>query len=191
MNLIQSQAETFIRHHRKYEVIYKDFINDVRSELNEYRKEIYKREFIEHLINRIKLDYDEHLKVCKAKNREECSQNMFYENCLFFLQEEIEEIESTLDPSEFHRTEKDQISSTVDKILIEIQQIQLGQQVTYDDLSEQLIELKDYYFLNKRNWTQLFLGKMTEMIAAGVISEAYSKELVEIIRTNYPALFNQ
>ena len=190
MNLIQSQAEQFVRHNNEYEDNYKEFVSDVRSELYEYRKDIYKLEFIEHLINRIKGDYDNHLKVCKAKKREDCFNNVFYENTLFFLQEEIEDIEGTLDSTEFNLIERDHLSSAINQILSDLGKIKIGQQITYDDLSDELLELKDYYYLNKRNWTQLFLGKMTEMIAAGAISETVSKELIEVIKVNYPTLFN-
>lgn len=191
MNLLQNQAKDFISYSDEYESSYKEFVSDVRSELYEYRKDIYKLEFIEHIINRTKSDYDNHLKVCTAQKISECPKNIFYENTLFFLQEEIEDIESTLDPIEFKRIERDNLSTAINQILSDLKKIKTGQQITYDDLSEGLLELKDYYYLNKRNWTQLFLGKMTEMIAAGTISETVSKELVDIIKVNYPTLFSQ
>ncbi|GHE71369.1 hypothetical protein [Roseivirga thermotolerans] len=191
MNLIQQQANDFISTNSDYPWEHKKFIQDVRSELYEYRKDSYKLEFLNHLVNKAKTDYDEHLKICTASKIEECPTNQFFENALFFLQEEIEDIEDSLDPAEFSRYEKEQLSKAITEILAELKKIQVGQQITYDDISDQLIELKDFYFLNKKNWTQLFLGKMTEMIASGVVSESISKELVELIKTNYPTLFGQ
>ncbi len=190
MNLLQQQAKTFTDYHLEPRDQFKEFISKVRSELYEYRKGAHKLEFLGHIINTVKSDYDIHLKVCTAKNPKDCYKNQFYENTLFFLQNEMEEIESRLDPTEFKRAEQEQLSSAVTKMITELEKLQLGQQITYDDLSEQLTELKDYYFLNKTNWTQLFLGKMTEMIASGVVSEALSKELVSVVKSTYPNLFN-
>jgi len=189
MNLIQKQAETFIRHHEDYQYNYKKFVNDIRSELYEYKKDIYKIEFIGYIINLLKIDYDKHLKVCTVIKKEDCHNNIFFENSLFFLQEEIEGLESSLEPIEFRRIERDQLSTAINHMMAELEKIKFGQQITYDDLSDQLIELKDYYFLNKRNWIQLFLGKLTEMTAGGMISETLSKDLINIIEEHYPKLF--
>lgn len=45
------------------------------------------------------------------------------------------------------------------------------------------------YFLDKKNWSQLFMGKLTEMIASGVVSETMSKEIAGLIKSNYTELF--
>ncbi|WP_020533385.1 hypothetical protein [Flexithrix dorotheae] len=140
MNLIQKQADKFVfnkmgEDHRPH----KDFIDEVRYEC---KRDSYKIVFLERVIQKAKIEYDEHLKICP--NVDECVVNEFFENTLFFLQEDIE---IDLEPEDFNGSEKDLINKQLQKILEEINAVKLGQQITYDDFSE---DLKDLLFL-KRN----------------------------------------
>ncbi len=63
-------------------------------------------------------------------------------------------------------------------------------QFTYDDLMEEIEQLKNYYFLSKKTWMQLLVGKVTEMVAGGIISETISKELINGVNEAYPLLLN-
>jgi hypothetical protein len=188
MNIIQKQAEEFLLDHLSEQGNYKEFIENVRSQLWEYKKNVYKVEFLEHVINKVKNAYDDHLPKCYDINN--CPSNKFYENSLFFLQEELEELESELKPIDFSREEKALINKTLQKILVELNTVKLGQQITYDDLKDEFEELKDLYYLNKKTWLQLFTGKISEMVAGGVINESISKELFFILRDNYDNLMS-
>lgn len=88
--------------------------------------------------------------------------------------------------TEFRSIEKKQANDILDKILADLNQLKVGQQITYDDLFNEIQEIKDFYFLNKRNWFQLLTGKLTEMVAGGVISETISKDIVQIIKERSP-----
>lgn len=186
MNLIQKQADDFIVSELYEEDGHKEFIDKVRTELFEYKKDIYKIEFLQRVINQIKNRFDEHFENCKDPTN--CILIKFYENTLFFLQEEREDIENNLLPSDLKRNDRLLLNKTLQKILDDLNELKLGQELTYNDLSEEFDELKNYYFLNKRNWKQLFQGKLTEMIAGGIISETLSKEIVKILSENYDKL---
>jgi O6-methylguanine-DNA--protein-cysteine methyltransferase len=186
MNLIQRQADDFIQLEMDEYGNYKEFISKVNSHLLDYKKTSHRIEFTERVITKVKITYDEHLISCK--NKEDCSINKFCENTLFFLQEEIGELEEQLTPNEFTKTEKININSTLQIILEDLNKIKFGQQITYDDIAIQFDELKDLYFLDKKNWKQLFAGKLTEMIAGGIISETVSKEITNSILKNYQNL---
>ena len=167
---------------------YKEFIDKVRQQLWEYKKPTYKIEFVEFVIRKAKIAFDDHLPQCSNKNN--CQINKFYENTLFLLQEELEEIESELNPDDFSRDEKVLLNQTLQKIVEDLNTIKLGQQITYDDVKDEFEELKDLYYLNKKNWVQLFTGKLSEMVAGGVISETISKDLAEIINKSYKELIS-
>ena len=188
MNIIQKQADEFVRYHMDDHDEYKKFIDKVRQQLWEYKKTTYKIEFVEYVIREAKIAFDDHLPKCTSKNN--CSVNKFYENSLFFLQEELEELESELNPEDFSRAEKTSLNQTLQKIVEDLNTIKLGQQITYDDLKDEFEELKDLYYLNKKNWVQLFSGKLSEMVAGGVISETISKDVAEIIKKSYKDLIS-
>ena len=188
MNIVQNQAKEFLEYSLFESYSYKTFIDKVRGHIYDYRKVSHKIIFIETLLITLKVEYDNHYKVCTDKN--ECSQNKFFENVLFFLQEDLEDLEEKISPEDFTSIEKKSINENLEKILTELNQIKLGQALTYDDLSKEFEDLKDLYFLNKKHWSQIFTGKLTEMVSSGVISEAYSKKIIDLISENYDKLLS-
>jgi hypothetical protein len=185
MNLIQRQADDFLEYNHDEHGKYKEFVSAVKSELWEYNKTPYKIEFLERIMSGLKKGFDKHLSKCDK----DCDVKKYYENALFFLQEELEELETDIDSSDFSGTDKVQLNNALEKILSEMNTLKLGQQITYDDLASEFEELKDMMFLDKKTWSQLFIGKLAEMIASGVISETISKEIAESIKSNYSNLF--
>jgi|TARA_B110000967_G_C18620187_1_gene428443 hypothetical protein len=191
MNLIQKQAEDYHMYNFSEGENHKVFIQGVRTELYEYRKDSHKLEFINTLLKLLKLGYDEHLESCQyKKDRLKCGINTNYENILFFIQNEKDEIIEGLDSSEFSIPERNINNESLTRIVDDLNKIKLGQELTYNDLYDELQELKEYYFLNKKHWTQLFIGRISEMVAGGVISETVSKEIVSTVLKNYQGLIN-
>jgi len=93
----------------------------------------------------------------------------------------LDEYGLSLDLSEqFDNQEKLDLDRKLDKILEDIQQMKMGQEAIYNDLFDEIEELKKMYFLGKKNWKQMLAGKTVDMVAGGVIGETVSKKLVEI-----------
>jgi O6-methylguanine-DNA--protein-cysteine methyltransferase len=150
MNLIQQQAEDFYKSNFDERGEDEEFIGNLRIQLNEYRKQIHKLEFTERIMTMLKINYDKHLITCKFPNdRLKCYLNKNYENSLFFIQNEREDLLENLPESEFTNVEKFEINESIVKIIEDLQTIQLGQQITYDDILAELNELKEFYYLNK------------------------------------------
>lgn len=184
MNLIQRQAEDFLKYQLQYtHKPAKYFIENVRTQLLEYRKATHRIEFIEYIKDQVKEEYDSHLKECTKGPT--CEINRFCEDTLFFLQEEIEELEETLSPIEFRSSQKHELSESLKIILDDLNRLKLGQEITYNDLYAAIQESKDYYFLNKKNWVQLLAGKLAEMAAGGIVSETISKDIVKLVIEKY------
>jgi hypothetical protein len=43
---------------------------------------------------------------------------------------------------------------------------------------------ESYFFINKNSWNNMLAGKLIEMVAAGVISETLSKQIVSVFSSN-------
>lgn len=189
VNLIQSHADQFIDH---FEVLtqynYKEFIDAVRMNLYDYHKDIYKIQYVEHLILRFKQSYDKHEEKCTYKPKERCPERRIHENILFFLQEEMDELERGLDEEYFNKPYRDSLDHSMNEILARFDKLDLGQQITYDDLFEEIQELKSFYFLSKKNWLEMLAGKLSTMVAGGIISETISKEIVDLLQEKYADL---
>jgi len=181
MNIIQKQAEAFYQMNmREGPTKHQAFIDEVKSELYNYRKEAHKVEFLQWILAKLKMDFDRHYEECDSK--ENCQINETYENSLFFLQIELEELEVSLSDQDFSMLEKTQMDKKLEEILDEIKLLRLGQEITFDGLSEELDELKALYYLDKKTWKQLLLGKLTDFTAAGMVAEKISKPLLELLK---------
>ena len=61
MKIIQNQADELIQHNLSDTGNYKEFIDDKRRELWEYKKDVYKIVFVKRIILAAKIKYDNHL----------------------------------------------------------------------------------------------------------------------------------
>lgn len=187
MNLIQKHADDFIwRYEEGGNSDYEEFLSELQGKLYNYRKDSQKIEFIERVIIKMRTAFDVHYEKCG--NKENCRYNKFYESAIFFAQNELDEINQNLVASDFTTNEKHQINEGLNKILADLQVLKMSGQITYDDFLEEFKELKEMYFLNKKTWIQILTGKLTEMVAGGVISETLSKQIITEIKDNYVSI---
>ena len=70
----------------------------------------------------------------------------------------------------------------LDKVLEEIQKLKAGQEVIWTDIRQDIEELKALYSLGKKTWRQLLVGKITEMVASGVVSDTLSKAIEDMFK---------
>lgn len=182
MKLIPKQAEKFTLYNLDSNKHYKDFIQSVNQELLLYSQFSHKVQFLETVIFEVKKEYDTHFLECTSK--EDCHQNLFYESVIFFLNEERVSHIKNLTDLEFKEVDILRYRTGIDDIIKKLNEIQIGQQFTYDDFFEQFEELKSYFFINKTSWNNMLAGKLLEMVASGVISETVSKQIVSVINSN-------
>lgn len=72
--------------------------------------------------------------------------------------------QSDKDALDFTDDETDEMHKRLDEILRRLDQMDLGQQITYDDLLNEINELKRLLNkLNKKNWREVFQGKLISM----------------------------
>jgi len=142
--------------------------------------------FLSELVNKFQKDYDEHLEKCKAEDPRECTTSQWNIPFLHFLNQDIKSLEQEIatavpDDSNFSTEERKKANERLDEIMSELEKLKVGQEVIWTDIMEELNEMKDRFFLSKKNWRQLLTGKLSEMVIAGVISETISKGIVDSI----------
>lgn len=182
MNLISKQAEKFTLYNLDANKSYQEFIQLVNQELVHYSQFSHKVQFIETVMCEVRKEYEEHLPDCTSKD--DCDQNFYFESIIFFLNELRTIQNNNLTEQEFKDVDIIRYRTGIDDILNKLKEIQLGQQFTYDDFSDQFEELKSYFFLNKKSWNQMLAGKLLEMVAGGIITETVSKQIVYVINSN-------
>lgn len=190
MDIVEKQADRFIR--IKYERFKssKEFIDDLKLELYNYYRPSDKIKFIERILLKARYDRDEHTKVCK--NPQQCRELQDYESIVFFMQQELDD-NGVDNRNLFNSSESFEINTRVDEWINElknfrndIEQLKIGQQLIYDDFIEEFENLKKQTYLDKKTWRQILMGKLFEMTISGVISESLSKRIIEIFGDIFP-----
>ncbi len=116
MNVIQKQVNDFMEYLGTSDS--KVFIQKVRDELQDYHKTVHKLEFLQRVSYIMKIRFDEHTTHCLEKaSGEECDMDDFYEASLFFLQNEIDEVDKSIEKTEFTCEEKLRADEAINQIL--------------------------------------------------------------------------
>lgn len=155
----------------------------------EYHSYAQKAIFLERIRYRIKLGWENHNLNCPhIKNGQKCHNDENYENVLFFVQNEIDEVNSNIEPDYLSVQEKDVITELLTKIVNDLNVLKASSEFTYNDIIDEIEQVKSLYFLDKKSLSQLLTGKLTEMIAGGLVSETVSKGIIDAIKSSYPEI---
>lgn len=191
MEYIKKRAGQFVKNYIHGQVDeHEKVIDEAKSELYRISSELDRITFLSIILEGNEKEYQRHLLDCT--NKEECQINFEHESIKYYLGTELSGLGVRIDEDQFTFEERDvaenklnRIIEDLNKIMEEMQVIKTGQQLSYDDLMAELEELKEFYILGKKKWFQLFLGKTTEMVIGGMISETVSKELIAIMGETY------
>lgn len=186
-NFIQEKADNFINRKINNSPGINRFIDELKKELSVFIVGDDAKSYLSYVYDRIETNRLEHAKECE--NPSSCRKSIFLKESSFFVGRMLQEkglIKLTDD--QFSDSEKEDFKVKLDLILKEIEKLKMGQEAIYDDLYEEIENLSSLFFLGKKNWKQLFAGKLFEMTASGVISESLSKEIIKIIGENLPLM---
>lgn len=184
MDFVRRQADEFVDYKLIAAENNKDFVDALKSEINNYYKTSDKLTFLEKCLRKIKEKRDAHLKVCKTPNN--CWELRDLEYIIFFAEQELEKNginhKDLFDSKEVSlmNDKLDGLISEIKVLKLDIEILKVGHQVIYDDFIEDFEKLKKQTYLDKRSWRQAFLGKFYEMTLSGIVSETISKKVVEI-----------
>lgn len=182
MDIIIKQAKRFTDNYFMGGVSnYKEILEGAKQTINAIDNPLDKIKFLNIILERNNTDYEIHKPVCG--DPENCNKNFAYESIGYDLKQELYRLGIRINDDAFSKEEKKQSDTKLDDILNSLDNLKAGQQVIFEELSE----LRDLYFLGKKKWYQLLLGKSTDMIAAGIISETVSKQIIHDIK---PVLTN-
>lgn len=160
-------------------------VNNIKLLVYDFDSQIDKIKFLNFHINWVDEEYQKHLEGCTSPN--DCQTNEDAETLIFYLQQELKALGVELNEDTFVYQEKINADLKLEDILKKLEEVQLGNQIIYDDLLKEFEELKSLYFLGKKKWHQLLAGKVVEMSVGGIISETVSKDLIGLIK---PSLNN-
>lgn len=189
MDIIATFAKKFIRNYLQGSITdYDEIIEAAKMKVYEIDNQYDKIKYLNLILEGNNVAYEIHKPSCK--NPVDCPTNLAHEAVTYFLAQELSGLGVQLNNDTFTRQEKTSSESKLDQIIEEMEKLKMGQEVIYEDLKKELEELKELYFLGKKKWNQLFLGKCLEMVASGVISETVSKQLIVTFNKTVSGLMN-
>jgi len=179
MDIILENAKQLTKRYDVRE--YKELIDAVKDKLYDIDNQFDKIKFVKYVLEDNIAKYEKHKPVCKKPDT--CQINFGHETISYYLTQELGRLGVQLNEDTFTEEEKEMAESKLDQILKDLKEVKAGQQVIYEDLLKEVEELKELYFLGKKKWYQLLIGKSVDMAASGVVSETISKGIIAQIKT--------
>ena len=189
MNFITKQAFNFAEENLMYGPgQYERIINETRNHVADIDDPLDKIKFLNTVLEYNSTLQKKHSIECK--NPEGCQKDFGYQSITYYLTQELTRLGVKLKSDAFTTEEKENTNIKIDEILTELSSVKAGQQVIYEELQNELNELRGLFFLGKKNWFELLLGKGTEMVASGIISATVSTQIIHTVKTSFPQLLN-
>jgi hypothetical protein len=160
-------------------------IGQVRLAINDISNEADKIKYLSIILERNNLEAVKHQPICTKG--EDCEIEKRLATISYYLNQDLEELGVIRNENTFTMHEKRAMEERIDQLLQHLASLKAGQQVIYEELLKELEELKSLFFLGRKNWKQLVIGKASEMVVGGVISETISHTIVEALK---PAVSN-
>ncbi|MCL4281592.1 MAG: hypothetical protein KJZ58_04945 [Flavobacteriales bacterium] len=174
MNVIRQLAEEFTKKNRNYYES-KDYLPKARQAAHEIDSRKDRIDFLTILLeDQVKWIMEHRATNCTSPN---CSYEKAYPKNSYFLNQELARLGVNVDEDAFTPEERDSMLDRLDQILKDLEQIRDGQGIIAQDVED----LKDLMYLGKRKWKRQFAGTVGDWVAAGMVSEAVAKPLVEKI----------
>jgi len=189
VDVVESKALEFISRGLRISKSSEKLMSDLESQLYNYKKEKDKLKFITIVSQYVQEESEKHAKECQ--NPATCPTSKAHREAVFFIDQMLEEYGIGINNAEvFTSAERLENDRKLDEIRQEIDKLKMGQEIIYDDIIDEIEELKNLYFIGKKNWYQNLAGKSLEMVASGIVSESVSKKLISIAGDTFSKLIN-
>lgn len=160
---------------------HRSFIEQCAKAMLNYKKNICCIVFLERLQELVKTNQERHLQFCADTDHTECRFNKFYKVVLFYLKNELDYQERNLPFVYFKRNERRELDRNIEEMVNLIPALKTSDRGNFMKLKLELNEMKSYYFLDKKNWRQLFLGKVMVLEHSQIITPDQSHTLLKRI----------
>ncbi|MGE7774156.1 hypothetical protein ACQKLP_05500 [Chitinophaga sp. NPDC101104] len=177
MDYIPERARRFLQTYFRDIDNHESIISAISEELEVIFEKSEKVKFINLILEENNSKYVAHKSVCKKPDT--CVLNYSHESINYFLTGRLRSLDIQIPEDAFTVKEKHAAEDRLDYILEDLSKIKAGQQVLYEEFKKEIEELRGLFYLGKKNWRQLLLGKSMEMVAGGIISETVSKQVIE------------
>jgi hypothetical protein len=177
MNIVEKEALEFIDD--LYNAGDNNRLEDLKSRIDNklyyFRRDRDKLDFLKILRSSSEEEQKQHEQSCNETN---CGFSRAREYGIFLIDQEIDSINEFFD---FEPKPKDKFSSDeesllhvkLNEILDRLEKQGFGQEILFEEIES----LKNHFNLGKRNWFQLFKGKLFDLTIEKILEETIVKEI--------------
>lgn len=164
---------------------HRNFIEHCNKAMLNYKSNIHCIVFLERLQELITAGYERHSQFCTADSLDQCRFSTFYHVVLFYIKNKLEYQEQNLPFTYFKKNERRLINQEIEDLVSMLPTMKMSSRGNLMKLKMEISEMKSYYFLDKKNWKQLFLGKLTVLENTEIITREQSSKLLEKIEDRF------
>ncbi len=186
MEIVKEIAKDFIRDNYSEGDSGKKIADEVLDKSYDLKNDNDRLIFFNLIKDHAKETYGLHYTTCK---RGDCDYSKQFKLLNYYIDKHISELDINSIDS-FTYQEQNENNDKLDKILSEIEKLRNGQELIYDDLIQEINDLKEMYHLGKKTWGQVFKGKFVETLMSGVIDKTIIKHLFEFVEKDVTKLIN-
>lgn len=172
-NTIEIEALQFIKHSLEEQKSIDDIINELRISILAKSAIEQQLHYLQTIAQYVLEQANEHFKTCSNPKR--CEEAMIWRDLLFFINQLQDEFGIGLNNEDvFTQSEIEIIKERIKNF---IQQYR-SEETIY--LTTEIKELENFFFIGKKNWSYLLLGKAYSMKNDELIDEACFKSILSI-----------
>lgn len=184
MDYISNKAQEIVRFKIQHQISQSsEIIEKVRYDLMDILEPQDQAKYLSIILEANENAYKQHQSVCS--NKSNCRYDKEYISVSYLLTQELKKI-GQIPFDQFTYEEKFEAENKLDKLLEELQTLKDSNEILFNELQE----LKELFYLGKKNWKQQFLGKVFDMTASGVVSETVSKKIIEFLNISAQIVLN-
>lgn len=189
MNIIEKQAQDYFTHALDSAKSYEEFCYKIIRCADKYYEGVYKIIYLEHILLLLKKQYDRHDLFCSMANLQKCRFKNLYENSLFYLTEHIKKLKQYLRKSELRELDIYNRLKFQDSEIIDIIRKNFIVEVNLVILKQEIEKLRELYFLDKKTWRCLLVGKIFHLIHSDNITSQKINGIIQISEIIYQKIF--
>tara|TARA_Y100000814_G_C12139698_1_gene337054 strand:+ start:121 stop:588 length:468 start_codon:yes stop_codon:yes gene_type:complete len=150
INIVEEKALEFIQWNLESANTTDELISDLESELYKFNREKDKLHYLTVVSSHITKEATNHAKECR--NPTSCGTSKRHREATFFVQQMLEEYGIGIDNDQiFTFDEKYENNKKLDALIEDVQKLKDGHEIIYEDLLKEIEELKNLYFIGKKN----------------------------------------
>lgn len=190
MNIIEKQAKDYFTHALASAKSYEEFCYKITRCSEKYYEGVNKIIFLDHVLLLLKQQYDRHDKYCSINNNTQCRFKNLYENSLFILTEYAKKTKQYLRKSELRDLDMYNRLKFQDSEVMDIIRNNFIIEVNLVTLREEIEKLRELYFLDRKTWTYLLVGKIFHLIHTENMSSKKVDSIIQISDIIYKIMFD-